>query len=65
MSSMVHKTIAMWNSGLSLTEIANETKLSKWTLIDYLHTGVNLNLCQYTTKESMSRSQKYRLRQCG
>lgn len=62
-NSRIIEVINLWNSGMSLTEINEQTKLNKWTLIDYLHTGVDLKLCKYTTSESMSRSQKYRLKQ--
>ena len=46
--SMIYEIAAAWENGLSSGEISERYKLSLSTVIDYLHRGNELNLCNYT-----------------
>lgn len=50
-NSFIVESCKLYNQGLSISEIAQKLKRAKCTIIDYLHKGNELALCEYKTKK--------------
>ena len=49
---------SMWNSGMSIQEIANKLKIARGTVTSYLHIGKKNGLCDYNKSDSILRGHK-------
>ena len=50
------KAWELWNQGLAMYQIAEKLKITRTTVIKYLKNGTKCKKCDYTEKESISRS---------
>lgn len=55
-NSLIPKVWNLWNSGKTTLDISKETKLSRFTIIEYLKNGNMLNKCKYDSKIEWSKN---------